>query len=198
MKNSHRSQDQLRQWMGYTDVLASSFLILVLVTVVSSLNNANNQKPPLINLTEAKSFSFVTGSYSLSDEFKRRLDGLMAQISENVDKYRIDTIEVIGHTDGQPSSGFSNLDERLQEASGSRESASSLSIGSNADLGLMRALSVASYVKAGLKGKVIQMPAIIPYSASSLIDLKGQFRPASLRSDDKRRRIEIRFTRSQL
>ena len=198
MKRSLQSQDQARQWMGYTDVLASSFLILVLVTVVASLNNANNQKPPLIKLTEAKSFSFETGSYKLSSDFKKRLDGLMIQISDNVDKYRIDTIEVIGHTDGQPSSGFSNLDERLQEVSGLSESASSLSIGSNADLGLMRALAVASYVQAGLKASVVKMPAIIPYSASSLVDLKGQFRPASLRSDDKRRSIEIRFTRSQL
>ena len=57
MKRSLQSQDQARQWMGYTDVLASSFLILVLVTVVASLNNANNQKPPLIKLTEAKSLA---------------------------------------------------------------------------------------------------------------------------------------------
>ena len=56
-KSDQKNELQLRQWMGYTDILASSS-ILMPVTVVSALNNATNQKPPLIKLTEAQSFRF--------------------------------------------------------------------------------------------------------------------------------------------
>ena len=198
VKSNQSSEQQLRQWMGYTDILASSFLILMLVTVVSSLNNATNQKPPLIKLTEAESFRFETGSYKLSQEFKNRLNRLTTNMVSDITKYRIDTIEVIGHTDGQPSPGISNLDIKLQnqfEKGG--ELIDGLLTGSNVDLGLLRALSVAAFLREKLKHKEVVMPTILAYSASSLIDSNGKYQPADPSPQSQRRRIEIRFTRNQ-
>ena len=198
VKSHQSSEQQLRQWMGYTDILASSFLILMLVTVVSSLNNATNQKPPLIKLTEAQSFRFETGSYKLSQEFKNRLNRVTTNMVSDITKYRIDTIEVIGHTDGQPSPGISNLDIRLQnqfEKGG--ELIDGLLTGSNVDLGLLRALSVAAFLREKLKHKEVVMPTILAYSASSLIDSNGKYQPADPSPQSQRRRIEIRFTRNQ-
>ena len=199
MRNSHQSdQQQLRQWMGYTDVLASSLLVLMLVTIVSSLNNAVNQKPPLIKLTEAQSFRFETGSYSLTPDFKNRMDKITTAIAHDIKKYHIDTVEVIGHTDGQPSPGMSNLDMKLQnQFEDSGDIINGFTTGSNVDLGLLRALSVAAYLRQKLKNNDLKMPSILAYSASSLIDLSGNYRPADSAPRSERRRIEIRFTRNQ-
>ena len=113
-------------------------------------------------------------------------------------KYRIDTIEVIGHTDGQPSPGISNLDIKLlNEFENSGEIINGLQTGSNVDLGLLRALSVAAFLREKLKHKDVIMPSILAYSASSLINLRGQYQPADPSPQSKRRRIEIRFTRNQ-
>ncbi|QNJ06514.1 OmpA-like domain-containing protein [Synechococcus sp. MEDNS5] len=198
VKSNQSSEQQLRQWMGYTDILASSFLILMLVTVVSSLNNATNQKPPLIKLTEAQSFKFETGSYKLSQEFKNRLNRVTTNMVSDITKYRIDTIEVIGHTDGQPSPGISNLDIKLQnQFENGGELIDGLLTGSNVDLGLLRALSVAAFLREKLKHKEVVMPTILAYSASSLIDSNGKYQPADPSPQSQRRRIEIRFTRNQ-
>ena len=198
VKSNQSNEQQLRQWMGYTDILASSFLILMLVTVVSSLNNATNQKPPLIKLTEAQSFRFDTGSYKLSPEFKNRLNRVTTNMVDDITKYRIDTIEVIGHTDGQPSPGISNLDIKLQKQfEDDGELIDGLLTGSNVDLGLLRALSVAAFLRKKLRQKDVVMPSILAYSASSLIDSSGKYQPADPAPQSQRRRIEIRFTRNQ-
>lgn len=198
VKSNQSNEQQLRQWMGYTDILASSFLILMLVTVVSSLNNATNQKPPLIKLTEAQSFRFETGSYKLSQEFKNRLNRVTTNMVSDITKYRIDTIEVIGHTDGQPSPGISNLDIKLQnQFENGGELIDGLLTGSNVDLGLLRALSVAAFLREKLNHKEVVMPTILAYSASSLIDSNGKYQPADPSPQSQRRRIEIRFTRNQ-
>ena len=199
MANLKRSQAEDSHWIGYTDIFASSLLILILVTVVSAINNANNQKPPLITLTETQSFRFDTGSHKLSDKFKYELKRKLDKITEDIVKYNIDTIEVIGHTDGQPSPGGSNLDFELIRNNDTIDSFNSTNFqaGSNMDLGLLRALAVASFLKNQLSNRSVDVPYITPYSAGSLIDIDGGFNPAINLSDSKRRRIEIRFTRSQ-
>lgn len=199
MANLKRSQAEDSHWIGYTDIFASSLLILILITVVSAINNANNQKPPLITLTETQSFRFDTGSHNLSEQFKQELERKLDKITEDILKYNIDTIEVIGHTDGQPSPGGSNLDFELIQNNDTIASFNSTNFqaGSNMDLGLLRALAVASFLKKQLSNRSVDVPYITPYSAGSLIDIEGRFNPAINLSDSKRRRIEIRFTRSQ-
>ena len=196
MPKNTRGQDDIRQWIGYTDILASSLLVLMLVAILASINNASNQKPPLIKLTEARSFRFETGSFELTPEFKSGIDSLIPIIISNTKKYDIDTIEVIGHTDGQPSSGTSNLDFNLSGSwNRSNFQTKKLIPGSNVDLGLLRALSVASYIRTTLKNKGLDPPEILPYSAGSLVDTEGNVSPADISSRSERRRIEIRFTR---
>lgn len=183
-------------WIGYTDLLSNSLLILLLTIAVFALARANNEKPPLLRLTEQESFRFETGSYSLSPEFISALDRRMPEIRDTIEKYRIDSVEVIGHTDGQPSPGMSNLDILLPN-SDRPQSLNGYKTGSNTDLGLLRALAVANHLREKLDPNGSKRFVIRPYSAGSLITTDGRFQPADLQDRADRRRIELRFTREE-
>jgi flagellar motor protein MotB len=190
------SSSDSNHWIGYTDLLSSSLLILLLTIAISSLARANNEKPPLVRLTERESFRLPTGSYTLSPEFIKALDQRVPEILATISKYRIDSVEVIGHTDGQPSPGLSNLDLLMPKASGS-SSLSGFRAGSNADLGLLRALAVAHHLRNKLDSDGSRGLIIRPYSAGSLINDDGTYAPADTRDRAERRRIELRFTRQK-
>ncbi|NQV11687.1 MAG: flagellar motor protein [Cyanobacteria bacterium] len=181
--------------MGYTDLLSTSLLILLLTVAVSSLARARNEKAPLLPLTEAESFRFDSGSYLLSQEFKVALQKRLPEINQIIAKYQVDTVEVIGHTDGQPSGNVSNLDGRLPKVGG-QAMLSGFLAGSNADLGLLRAISVSNYLRGVLKPTGPTL-TIRPYSAGSLIDTTGLYAPADTKGRAERRRIEVRFTRQE-
>jgi outer membrane protein OmpA-like peptidoglycan-associated protein len=197
VRHVRRSRDaDTNYWIGYTDLLSSSLLILVLTIAISTLARANNEKPPLVRLTERESFRFPTGSYVLSPAFIKALDNRVPEILETIRKYRIDSVEVIGHTDGQPSPGTSNLDLLLPKANRST-TLSGFRAGSNADLGLLRALAVANHLKGRLDPEGAIGLTIRPYSAGSLIANDGAYAPADNNDRAERRRIELRFTRQQ-
>lgn len=183
-------------WIGYTDLLSNSLLVLLLTITVAALARANNEKPPLLRLTEKESFRFGTGSYELNAQFRASLDRRLPWIKEQIDKYRIDSVEVIGHTDGQPSPGSSNLDLLLPRA-GNSFAMQSYQSGSNTDLGLLRALAVANYLKAKLDASGTKGITVRPYSAGSLIAEDGGYAPADTKDRADRRRIELRFTRQE-
>lgn len=183
-------------WMGYTDLLSNSLLVLLLTIAVASLARANNEKPPLLRLTEKESFRFGTGSYALNPQFKAALDSRLPWIQEQIKKYRIDSVEVIGHTDGQPSPGSSNLDLLLPKA-GDSPNLKGYQSGSNTDLGLLRALAVSNYLKGKLAESGIRDITVRPYSAGSLIATDGAYTPADTKDRADRRRIELRFTREE-
>jgi flagellar motor protein MotB len=189
-----RSLDEDNHWIGYTDLLSNTLLVLLLTVAITTVAKASRERPPLIRLTEEQSFRFQTGSYNLSPVFIASLDQRIPEITETIRKYGIDTIEVIGHTDGQPSPGLSNLDLLL--ANPARASAlPGYRAGSNTDLGLLRAIAVANYLRQNIAGKDRANLVIRPYSAGSLIDGEGRYAPADTRDRADRRRIEIRFTR---
>lgn len=190
------SETDVNYWIGYTDLLSNSLLILLLTVAVTAMARASNEKPPLLRLTEEESFRFSTGSYSLSPEFTQSLDSRIAEIRGTISKYRIDSIEVIGHTDGQPSPGMSNLDLLLPRASQSPQ-LSGYHAGSNTDLGLLRAVAVANYLRLKLDPQGNSGLVIRPYSAGSLIATDGRYAPADTRNRADRRRIEVRFTRQE-
>jgi archaellum component FlaC len=119
---------------------------------------------------------------------------------------RVDTLEVIGHTDGVPLSTSGNLDQRLPdllagELGGSRR----LSAGSNNDLGLLRALALkqewGNYVdtyEPSADREVLQRVNLRCYSAGQTIlpVQEANPRPDSFRRNDpSARRIEMRLTR---
>ena len=193
---TRRREGDSSYWIGYTDLLSNSLLVLLLTITVAALARANNEKPPLLRLTEKESFRFGTGSYALNAQFKASLDRRLPWIKEQIDKYRIDSVEVIGHTDGQPSPGSSNLDLLLPRA-GNSFAMQSYQSGSNTDLGLLRALAVANYLKVKLDASGTKGITVRPYSAGSLIAEDGGYAPADTKDRADRRRIELRFTRQE-
>jgi len=179
-------------WLAYTDLLSSTLMIVTLALVVSALAKFVNQKPPIIRLSDEADFRFPTGSYSLSNKFRNQLiQDKLPEIESTLRCFGIDTVEVIGHTDYSPNGGSSNLDS-FQGNKNLILSGKALS-GSNADLGLLRALSVERFLESYLK-RDFPFIRFYSYSASSYIDpdLSGK----SSNNEQSKRRIEIRFTRS--
>jgi outer membrane protein OmpA-like peptidoglycan-associated protein len=167
-------------------------MIVTLALVVSALGKFVNQKPPIIRLSDEADFRFLKGSYSLSSKFRDQLRyDKLPEIESTLRCFGIDTVEVIGHTDFSPNTGASNLDS-FQGNKNLILSGKALS-GSNADLGLMRALSVERFLESHLKR---DFPSIrfYSYSASSYID--PEYSRKSIHNEQSKRRIEIRFTRS--
>ena len=118
-------------------------------------------------------------------------NNIVSRLKEIKDKYEVNVIEVIGHTDGVMARGNSNLDEKLADAVANGD-ISGLSYGSNADLGLMRALAVVFFLQKQPQLSGIKFRA---YSAAQLIppnEVAGD--PNHTDFDTRRRRIELRFT----
>ncbi len=154
--------------------------------------------PPIIVIQETGTYQFQSGSAALPEPLTRYIrQQLVSQIESNAAQYQIDVVEIIGHTDGLVNQGgVSNLDQMLETVATGNSSLNQLSPGSNADLGLMRALAVVKILqeiqqKEGrLKGLQFR-----PYSAAQLVTPSGTFAEINRNPDPKRRRIEIRFTR---
>jgi len=169
-------------------------MIVTLALVASALGKFVNQKPPIIRLSDEANFRFATGSYSLTKKFESQLiNDKLPEIKRTIRCYGIDTVEVIGHTDFAPNAGSSNLDS-FQGNKNLILSGKALS-GSNADLGLLRALSVERFLEGNLKGNFPKIE-YYSYSASSYVDPMKNGSP-SLSNQQSKRRIEIRFTRSE-
>lgn len=177
-------------------------MILTVAIVVSSLAKLVNEKPPIIKLNDEADYRFARGSYAISAGFRDKLISTQLPYIKKVIKcYGIDTIELIGHTDAAPNPGVSNLDSYKGDKS-SLLSAGSVSSGSNADLGLLRALSVEKLLKENLTDVNSQI-VYKSYSASSLVDpqpiqwnnVKGD---QAEKLSQSKRRIEVRFTRSEM
>ncbi|MDJ1175163.1 hypothetical protein [Roseofilum capinflatum] len=153
------------------------------------------KSPPVIVLRESQARSFPSGSAELSSDFQQYiLEDLVTQIENFAQNYQGYVVEVIGHTDGQENTGsVSNLDGVLEDVVAGSASVSRLNPGSNADLGLMRAVAVVKVLESNprLQSMGLQFKA---YSAAQLYGVSGNFAPTDGRDNPSRRRIEIRFT----
>lgn len=154
-------------------------------------------KPPIISLDEASGYSFETGRARLSEEFMKKLsDKILPDLEKTFNDYNVDVIEIIGHTDGQriDRKKRSNLDEELEKVILEQNSIDNLHYGSNVDLGLMRALAVAQFLKESKK--LSDDVKFRVYSAAQLILPDGNLVDSVDRNPDpERRRIELRFTK---
>ncbi len=199
MKRKPRSTTKLDPpWLAYTDLLSSTLMILMVALVTSALGKLVNEKPPIIRLSDDADFRFTRGSHEISRAFEHQLAmKQLPKIERVIRCYGIDTIEIIGHTDSTPNSGGSNLDA-FKDNKLLLLSSNSARGGSNADLGLLRALSVEDLLRQHLSDshKHLQYRS---YSASSFVD------PEEVKKEQKsnpeiyqqaKRRIEVRFTRS--
>lgn len=182
-------------WIPMTDMLTNTLLILSLFIAVSTLARAMNPKAPSINLDDSSSYRFASGSYLLTDTFRKALKtDAVPMIKKTLKCYGSDSIELVGHTDGTPAGGTSNIDGLLAKGLNGRY-LKRLSAGSNADLGLLRALAVKNEIQS-LLGKEGARLSYRVLSGGSLIGSNGSIDPAKNADDRSRRRIEIRFFRN--
>lgn len=150
--------------------------------------------PPIISLSEAEEYTFVSGSAELSSSFEQQLEGIGQQVYETVQQYEANIVEVIGHTDERTlSSNISNLDQKLSDALNGNFPIDSLVAADNTGLGMARAVSVARVLKADPR---LQNVVVLPLSGGQLILPGDQLSTGKNPGDVKsRRRIEIRVRR---
>lgn len=171
--------------------------------------------PSVVIGEKREEFRFDSGSSVIKPDFSKALvtqiEGeeapflrIAAEIIGRGD--RINTLEIIGHTDGVPLSSTGNLDQRLPELlAGALKDPRHLTAGSNNDLGLLRALALKaewlSYVATYepiKEREVLQRIKVRCYSAGQTILPTAVENPtpdAFRRNDRSARRIEMRLTR---
>lgn len=158
---------------------------------ISSLKS----QPP-IEITEASNRKFESGSAELSAGLINFIRNNLVQQIENYAQGKEGYIvQVIGHTDGQRNNSFqiSNLDDRLERVAIGNGNISNLTPGSNADLGLMRALAVVKELENNRRLKQLGLK-FRAYSAAQLYLPSGEYARVERNPEQKRRRIEIRFS----
>jgi flagellar motor protein MotB len=168
-----------------------------LKTEIENLKSENdklqgeNGKPPIL-VVDATEVSFEKGKADLQRIHRETLQkDVFTKLLTIVEKYKsVDTIEIIGHTDWSPVGGNSNLDHTLLKALEGNE-INALNAGSNADLGLMRAVAVKQEWDQWMSDRLPRKIQVRCYSAAQGID------PPSVNGKiyaNQARRIEIRFT----
>lgn len=166
---------------------------------LARLRKMISDKPPVIRLAEKENFRFPSGAAALSPDFQGRLetDIFPHQILPALQQFGavVDTIEIVGHTDGQAvAASDSNLDRWGVEALNRRLPLQRLRAGSNLDLGWMRALAVREVLRPWLDTNGHARLKIRCYSAGAGVRSDGEFPTATdALQDESRRRIEIRF-----
>ncbi|MCE2718094.1 MAG: flagellar motor protein [Dolichospermum sp.] len=154
--------------------------------------------PPIIVIKDEGAYRFASGSAEISQEMSNYiLQKIVPEIEARTKQYGINVVEIIGHTDGQANGQVtSNLDVNLENVVSGNIQVGNLRAGSNADLGLMRALSVVKALR-DIQTKENRLSGLSfrAYSAAQLILPNGQFAAIARQDDVTRRRIEIRFTR---
>lgn len=205
---SINSDEDLNIWPAFTDLMSNAFMILVLLLSLAlikpllskalSKTETPTGVPPILVIEDEGAYRFASGSAEIPPKMSAYIrNKIVPEIERNTKKYRINVVELIGHTDGQANGGgASNLDRDLEKVANAKEPVSSLQSGSNADLGLMRALAVVRLLR-DLQTKNGQLKGLKfrAYSAAQLILPDGEFAPVNRKPDATRRRIEIRFTR---
>jgi len=152
--------------------------------------------PPVLIIQNSGEYSFSSGQATLPDALRTYIwNDLVNQIEQITQERDIYVVEIIGHTDGQATgSQYSNLDQILENVASGNQGVTSLSAGSNADLGLMRALEVVKQLQYIQQQGRLQGLQFRAYSAAQLLLPSGEFAPVNRTSDATRRRIEIRFS----
>ncbi|PTM90140.1 OmpA family protein [Mycoplana dimorpha] len=150
--------------------------------------------PPIISLSEASGYFFRSGSAELTEKFTSDLNGsISAQIADNLKRYGVDIVEVIGHTDEQPLSRLnSNMDKLAIEVLALKKPVTAMGPADNAGLGLARAISVANVLRGN---GALEGVTILPLSAAQLVMPGDKLTTGQAGNVETRRRIEIRIRR---
>ena len=169
---------------------------LAQISSLSSEVDKLKSAPPVVVIENSGEYQFTSGSAELPPALRKYIrTGLVDRIEQITNARGIYVVEIIGHTDGQVNlSGESNLDQNLENVALGTQPISNLKPGSNADLGLMRALEVVKQLRE------IQQQGRLPelefraYSAAQLFLPSGDFASVQRQPNAQRRRIEIRFS----
>lgn len=187
------------------------------------LENALNDKPPIIKIAEEKKdgkeqYRFSNGKAEVDKNFRDalKIGGFTVLATEIVKRNRtrpasVDTLEIIGHTDGaafKEEHKEGNLDNLLPAflAGGTRDELAKLIPGSNNDLGLLRALAIKiewlEFVEQTEDKEELKKVEVRCYSAGQTIPEGTCPEDARLRDtnlfkqgEPNFRRIEIRLTK---
>jgi flagellar motor protein MotB len=201
--NDSSNDESINIFQAFTDLMSNAFMIISFLLFISILQAllANqklelaNQKlqsaSPIIIDEKSGKFKFPSGSAELTPDLQKYIQTTIEpEIQKATEKGNIDFIQVIGHTDSQGIGNAGNLDSTLISAATGKEKVTALKAGSNADLGLMRAVAVVQLLQ---QTKGLEKVRFRAYSAAQLYLPSGQLAPITAASDDTRRRIEIRF-----
>ena len=166
------------------------------VDVLQSEIRRLKSAPPVVVIQDSGGFQFDSGSASLPADLKSYITMDLVDRIERISQQRnLYVVEIIGHTDGQVNFGGGNLDQQLEAVAQGKKSVESLKPGSNADLGLMRALEVVKQLQT-VQSQTGRLRGVQfrPYSAAQLQLPSGEFADPNRNPDANRRRIEIRFS----
>jgi flagellar motor protein MotB len=163
----------------------------------TAAGSSGHQWPPIIRMSEADGYFFKSGSAELSPTFHDALmDQTPFEILKYIQKYDVDVIEVVGHTDERPIGNrqYSNLDRDLLSVLKNTAGVGSLTPSDNAGLGLARAVAVVSVLR---QSPLLAGYKLIPLSGAQLVNTDETLAIAGSRENvQQRRRIEIRLRKS--
>jgi hypothetical protein len=119
----------------------------------------------------------------------------IGEILENIKKFDVDVVEVVGRTDEQPIGNRpSNLDRDLLPVLNNTSNIARLIPADNAGLGLARAVSVVSVLRHDAR---LAAYKLIPLSGAQLVNTDETLGTQGAHGDiPQRRRIEIRLRKS--
>lgn len=166
----------------------------------SGAPKAGHNWPPIITLSEAGGHFFASGSSVVPSDLQSVLKGDVAdKLRGIIAEYKVDVIEVIGHTDEQPilrtpslDRPASTLDRGLLPSIRGLPAAPAIAA-DNAGLGLARAAAVVRILRSDQRLSGLE---ILPLSGGQLIDVGDRLsmNPTGTAAPS-RRRIEIRLRR---
>lgn len=196
------SQDRVKKIN--TDLANVKTELQIKTKEIAQLSETNKRlkSPPLIVIKDSdkdpnnRPLRFETGRADLPEGLRLFIeDNVVNQLDNFAKEYPGYIVDVIGHTDGQATADrASNLDQTLENVAKGNESVSNLNAGSNADLGLMRALAVVKKLQEIQGEKRLGGLKFRAYSAAQLYLPSGDYASVNRNGDESRRRIEIRFT----
>ncbi|MGV3663078.1 MAG: hypothetical protein ACO1TE_23030 [Prosthecobacter sp.] len=163
---------------------------------------------------EGENFSFVPGSFVLTSTQETGVRNFMERLIARAKDFEgtgIDTLEIIGHTDNTyvdhnarlkrlQDLGLKpkNMDEFLIPAlvegrNNWRSATEALDVRSNLDVGFLRAAAVAAFIKKNAPKDLQKLHFRIYSAGPTVLPAKEH----NGRNEDKRRRIEFRFTKAK-
>jgi hypothetical protein len=187
----NRASAELRQLLLNSNEQSRS-RVDILQSEIKRLKSA----PPVVVIQDSGGFQFDSGSAILPNDLKNYITVDLVDRIERISQQRsLYVVEIIGHTDGQVNFSKGNLDQQLEEVAQGKIPVESLRAGSNADLGLMRALEVVKQLQT-VQEQTGRLEGVEfrAYSAAQLQLPSGDFAAANRNPDANRRRIEIRFS----